>query len=190
MHPFRWLTRRAQWAAFGLTTLLTLVVMYALLASGAPLRTNAAPQGIVSYELAGNVQSAQAILDSWDHATKVSAAFNLAIDYLYLFAYSTSIALGCTLVATAGKSGRHLLTLPGIFLAWLQFAAAGLDAVENYALLQMLGGHVDATWTATAWWCAVPKFVIVAVGIVYALGGLVVVGLLHLVRSREANDES
>mgnify|MGYP007073227995 CR=1 FL=1 len=181
-HPSWWLTRRAQWIAFGLTTVLSLVVMFTLVSSGGALRTDAAPQGIVTYELAGDGASMQSVLDSWDADTKVAAAFNLGLDYLYLCVYSTSIALGCTLVATAGKAGRHFLTLPGIVLAWLQFAAAGLDALENYALLQMLTGPVTAPLTAMAWWCAVPKFIIVAVGIVYALGGLAVVGVVRLVR--------
>lgn len=174
-HPFGWMSRRAQWNAFALTTLLTIAVMAGLSTSGAALQSPAAPYGIVSYEFAGDVPTAERMLDSWDTAAKAAAGFNLGLDYLYLFAYSSSIALGCTLVATAGRARWHALSLAGIALAWLQFVAAALDAVENYALLQMLFGHLDPIWPPIAWWCAAPKFGIVLLGIPYSLIGLAVI---------------
>jgi len=39
--------------------------------------------------------------------------------------------------------------------------------VENYALIQVLLGSQQALWPAVARWCAIPKFLIVAAGLVY-----------------------
>jgi hypothetical protein len=181
LHPFGWLSRRAQWGAFAVTTALSLAVMVALASGGSVLRTSAAPLGIVSLEFAGDVATAETILAAWDSSARVAAGVNLGLDYLYLFAYSFSIALGCTLVATAGRSSRHALTGVGVALAWLQFPAGGLDAIENYALLQMLSGNVSAAWAATAWWCAAVKFALVGLGLLYSLPGLVLVAIKNAI---------
>jgi hypothetical protein len=55
----------------------------------------------------------------------------------------------------------------GTLLAWAQFGAALLDALENYALIQVLLGSQQALWPVVARWCAIPKFLIVAAGLVY-----------------------
>jgi hypothetical protein len=171
------MSRRSQWVAFVTSTALSLIVMFALTTGGSVLRTEMAPYGIVSYEFAGDVPTAERILESWDASARTAAGVNLGLDYLYLFAYSISIALGCTLVATAGMTGQHALSTVGAALAWLQFVAAGLDAVENYALLQMLAGDITSAYAAMAWWCAAIKFALVGLGLLYALPGSLIVAV-------------
>jgi hypothetical protein len=56
-------------------------------------------------------------------------------------------------------------------LAWAQFAAALLDVVENYALIRVLLGTEQAIWPVIARWCAMPKFIIVALGLIYVIAG-------------------
>ena len=70
-----------------------------LQAVDAPLKTPAAPQGIVSYEFAGTTTAAQRILDSWDAGAKVYAGFSLGLDYLYMPAYALTIGLACAWAA-------------------------------------------------------------------------------------------
>ena len=65
---------------------------------------------------------------------------------------------------------RFLAAL-GATLAWAQFGAAALDAVENYALIRLLLGDRSPRWPPLARWCALPKFAIVAAGLVYVLVG-------------------
>ena len=60
-----------------------------------PLRTSASPSGIVSFEVAGDVATAQRIVGAWDEAARRYAAFSLGIDYLFMVAYSTTLALAC-----------------------------------------------------------------------------------------------
>jgi hypothetical protein len=56
--------------------------------------------------------------------------------------------------------------------------AAVLDAVENLALVIILFGVVESPYPEIAKWCAVIKFIIVFMGIMYGLIGLLA-GILH-----------
>lgn len=179
---FGWTSRRTQWRGFAAATVLSVILMFALNASATALRTVEAPLGIVSYEFSFTAAKANAILDSWDQSAQIAAAFNLGLDYLFLFAYSASIALGCGLVATANGVGGTWFSKVGIVLAWLQFPAAGFDAVENYALWRMLINGGDNGLATIAAYCAIAKFSLVLCGMLYFFGGLL---LIPVFRRRE-----
>jgi len=190
--PFAWLSRRQQKRAFLGVLVLTLVLIGVMSGFDRPLRTAAAPQGIVSFELAGDGARAGEILASWDEGARVSAGLSLGMDYLFLLAYSLSIGLGCVLLAGLPvNSGTGLAVLAGP-LAWAQIIAALLDAVENAALIRILQaagqaagqGADPSSWAALARGCAVPKFVLVLLGLVY----LIAVGLRSVARGRVARD--
>jgi hypothetical protein len=165
----------------------TLVLFAVFRVLDAPLRTPAAPNGIVSFELAGTPFQAQAIIDSW-HAMALLlssvegepvpgmvsraysfAVFGLGIDYLFMPVYATALALGILLAA-----GRHKgwFSMLGAWLGWGAYAAALFDAVENYALARML--LLNEVWTPypeVAAFSASVKFVLLFLGLFYALGG-------------------
>ena len=63
-----------------LLVLLTLAVMFAMRTLDAPLRTGAAPQGIVSFELAGRLDKTRAVLDSWTPRARIFAGISLGLD--------------------------------------------------------------------------------------------------------------
>ena len=148
---------------------LTLVVMAVLNGVGGPLVTRAAPQGIVSFELASDVSSAQSILDSWDARARAHAGFSLGFDFTFLILYSTTIACACAWGTKGlGKVWRPLASV-GPVLAWGQWLAALLDAVENTALWVILANGPSVPWPRLAWWCATIKFTLVALGLLYAL---------------------
>jgi hypothetical protein len=136
------------------------------------LRTGEAPWGIVSFEVAGDAATAGRMLGSWDETARSYAAFSLGFDYLYLVVYSTTIALGCLWAAGVLAGVAPGLASLGVPLAWGQWLAALLDAVENWALAAMVFGAAAEPWPGVAWWCAVPKFVLVAAGILYTLAGV------------------
>jgi hypothetical protein len=188
-HPLNFLPTRVRkqlFFAFLAGTLILFAVFWVL---DAPLQTPAAPNGIVSFELAGTPFQAQAILDSWrvtgllvsDVAGEPApgmfsraisfAAFGLGIDYLFMPVYATALALGILLAA-----GRHqgwVLTL-GAWLGWGAYAAALFDAVENYALARMLlMNEVWSPYPEIAAFCASVKFALLLLGLFYALAGWV-----------------
>ena len=163
---------------------LTVALLLALRSLDAALVTPAAPLGIVSFELAGDMQTAQRILDSWTAAGRVDAAIGLGLDYLFLVSYSLTIALGC--LKTGGALARRgsRLAAPHVALARAQGIAAALDAVENLALIQLLRGSTWEPWPALARACAIPKFAIVAAGLLYVAAASL--ALLRAFRRREA----
>ncbi len=101
---------------------------------GEALITTAAPYGIISFELAGSVEKAQQIIDSWDQDARLYAAFSLGFDYLFMLLYSTTIALACLWGGRALQARDIPGYRIGIFLAWGLWLAAVLDGIENIAL--------------------------------------------------------
>ena len=171
-----------------LALLLTAVLQWV----NSPLRTAAAPAGIVSYEFAGQVSRAASILSSWDARARQFAALSLGLDYLYMLAYGLAIALACAWVAggvlsarglarsgdfvaraSARRSGLRVLAALGVALAWGQVAAVLCDATENVALLFQLFTTASHPWPVVATACATVKFALIALGLLYALGGAI-----------------
>lgn len=125
-------------------------------------------KGIVGLEVAGSVEAAHEVMAGWDVRDVIHAAFGVGLDYLFLIAYSCTIALACI---WGRRVFRHawLVTLGGV-LAWAAWVGGALDAVENIALLDMLRGPVESPAPEVAAVCAYVKFVLVYAGVIYALG--------------------
>lgn len=177
--PVMW-QKRALFVLAGLA----IVLLLALQVIDVPLRTAAAPLGIVSFELAGNVATARAMVVSWDETARIHAGISLGIDYLFMVAYAGAISLGCVLVARGLAPGR--LTSVGMALAWGQWLAAALDALENFALIRILLGAEGAFWPLLARWCAIPKFALVFSGLLFIAIGFVLARLAR--RGRPLGD--
>ena len=174
--------RRPFFLTFLLLTLLLFAIFQVL---DQPLRTDAAPRGIVSFELAGNPLAAREIMESWKQlsvllsATRqpnpdivnvayVFAAFGLGLDYLFMPVYSLTLSFATLLVAQKHLGWmRSLLVLAG----YGAFAAALFDAVENYALLRVLLGWVDTGYPELAAFCATIKFGLLVFGILVTVIG-------------------
>jgi len=151
-----------------------------------PLRSSASPHGIVSFELAGSPLQAQAITDEWKkfplllsavagqanpdivNIPYVFAAFGLGLDYLFMPVYAFALAFG-TLLA-AGRHAGWFKSL-GAVAGYGAFAAALFDAVENYALFQILLNRVYSPYPEIAFYCASIKFSLLVFGLLYAVAG-------------------
>lgn len=138
--------------------------------TGGSLNSRRTPLGIVELELAGTERRARVVLDAWDAAERQCARDAVRLDFLFLLVYSAAIGVACTLAAGRLRA-RSWLVRAGFMLAWLQWSAALLDAVENAALLTMLHGAVRQPWPRIARVCAIPKFVLVGVGLIHAAYG-------------------
>jgi hypothetical protein len=171
-HPFERIPGRTVlfWSLLGLTV----ASGVGLIALDQRLRTAEAPKGILSLEFAGSAGEVRRILGSWDDRACLDAAFILGLDYLFLVAYSSLLALGCVMTAdklrARGSPGARL----GGLLAWGQWLAGLLDAMENAALLAALHGAEEEIWPAIASHCARVKFGLVGAGMAYSLIGLIV----------------
>jgi hypothetical protein len=170
-HPFGWISESAQGPALALLAVLLVVLSIALSAVGAALFSEAAPQGIVSYEFAGTAVGAERILGSWPALARQRAMLSLGLDYLYLLVYPAFISLACVRVSRRLEGLRPGVARFGMRLSWAVLAAAPLDAIENAALIQLLLAGPSEIWARVAWWCAGPKFALVILGLVFALLG-------------------
>lgn len=95
-------------------------------------------------------------------------------DFVFLFLYPASTAIAC-FIATRFLAERGLVAFRfGLIIMALQLLAGMLDAMENFALLRVLRGPIESPWPQVAKWCAIPKFLIVGAGALYAMFGAIV----------------
>jgi hypothetical protein len=136
-----------------------------------PLRDTG--DGTVAFEVAGDTQRAEEIVDTWrTEVLLANAAFIDGLDFLFALLYTSAIAGGC--IAAAGvwrRRGRAGLAMAGIWAAWAASAAALFDWTENVALAVQLLDEPAAPWPAVALGAAIPKFAGAWIGLLYALLG-------------------
>ena len=152
--------------------LLTVILFLALGYFDKPLITENAPDGIISFELAKEIDNSIAIISSWDVNAKINAGLSLGIDFLFLAVYAIFFATACYLIAQKYLNKNNWFYKTGLFLAKLQFVAALFDAIENIALIKLLLGSNNEIYSSIAFYFASIKFVIIAIGIIYIIIGL------------------
>jgi len=182
--PFAWIADQAAPKVLAALALATAVVSITLALIGEALVTDAAPLGIVSFEFAGSGLVVERILSSWSPHARQQAMLSLGVDSLYLVLYPAFISLACVRVGLRLQSSTSVLHRMGFCLAWLVLLAAPLDAVENYALIRLVAEGPADFWAQLARVCAVPKFALVALGLVYSLVGYVASNIPSPPRSR------
>lgn len=170
-HPLEFVPQEARKRLFFALLILTLSLFAIFRVLDTPLQTDYAPSGIVSFELAGTPQNAAHIVLTWPAEAMLNAAFGLGIDYLFMPVYAFALAFG-TLLA-AGRHAGWLKSL-GAVAGYGAFAAALFDAVENYALFQVLLGAFDSSYPMLAAVCATVKFGLLAFGLAVAVAGGVI----------------
>jgi hypothetical protein len=159
---------------FSLYLVFTVVVMVALNWVSAPLTTDQARSGIISYEFARTPEQAAKVLSSWSPQVKLRAAFSLGLDYLFMPLYAITIGLACRMASGVLSSRRWPLAFFGGWLAGGLWLAAGLDAIENIALTALMFGSQERFWPMMAFLCASIKFFLIFSGLVYTFLGLAV----------------
>jgi hypothetical protein len=170
-NPFAWLPGPLRLPVFVALVLLTFAVGGLMASNGRLKKQGTRKKGIIDFEVVGTLKGARCILEDWGERGRLIVGLDLGMDYLFLVVYSICISLGCALIAR-GLFGRvPFLGTAGLVLAWAQFGAALLDAVENYALIRLLLGSERAFWPVLARGCAIPKFVIVIAGLAFILIG-------------------
>jgi hypothetical protein len=147
---------------------LAALIMLVFGITGMPLNTDAAPYGIVSFEIAGSVARAEQIISSWDAPARERATFSLGLDFLFIPIYAGAVILGIQLAAD--KIQGRLIAWRSWLIAALLLAAL-LDIVENIALLAILFQSPSAPLPSIARLCALLKFTLIIIGVIYALFG-------------------
>jgi hypothetical protein len=179
-HPLEFVPAEKQKRFFFIFLALTMLMFAIFRVLDEPLRTHVAPNGIVSFELARTPEKASQIMASWspmkatdsleNREKLLFAAFGLGLDYLFMPLYSLALAFG-TMLAINRQAGwiKSLCSLGG----WGAFIAVLFDAVENFALFQVLLGAYESSYPAIAASCAIIKFGLLIFGLLVALLGSV-----------------
>ena len=165
-HPLEFIPQTLRKPLFYFFFVFTIVIFGVFRPLDVPLQTSAAPNGIVSFELAHTLDSSQAMIQSWDSNARLIAAFGLGFDYLFMFIYAVALSLGLLLAGSAKPNWYHALTSG---LGWGAFAAALFDMVENYGLWRVLTGSTDPIFPQLAAFCATIKFILLISGLLIAL---------------------
>ena len=128
--------------------------------------------GIVEFELARTSEKASEYYDQLGERGRDAARESLYLDYPYLILYGLFFAGSCLVVAArAAERGMARLAGLGRPLAWSALVAAACDAVENFALLMVLGGHTGQPWPGIAFTFASAKFLLLIAAALYAIVG-------------------
>lgn len=146
---------------------------------GAALGTpHIAPNGIVSFELAGTPEKAQQILDLWAATGKLDAARgSVGWDFAFIVVYGLTLLLWVRWAQGrfAGGWWRRL----GILAIALIVAAAAADVAENVALYRVFDMPTAAN-TAWARRFAILKFGLLGVAVGYVLAAPIRLGLRRI----------
>ncbi|NIM92437.1 MAG: hypothetical protein GTO18_01815 [Anaerolineales bacterium] len=168
-HPFANISPGRISAYLRPLVIITITILIIMNVLDMPLKTDAAPNGIISFELAGDEDTVEAILDSWDKDQQLLASFTIGLDYLFLILYSTTIALGCIWAMFYFRWINSPLFVIGSWLAWFQWLAAIFDSVENASLMIILLGNPISPWAQISRVLAILKFAFVFIGVLYFL---------------------
>ncbi|WBX71136.1 hypothetical protein [Tenacibaculum retecalamus] len=101
--------------------------------------------GILSFELAKDMQVSEAILNSWNTQAKINAGISLGLDFLFLMIYPPLIALLIHKLNKILWTGKPVYQV-GLILLFSQFFTAIFDAIENICLIQLLLGSTNKLW--------------------------------------------
>jgi hypothetical protein len=96
------------------------------------------------------------LIDAWGQKGIHAARWENAVDYVFILAYVTCLVAAVTRARERAAANRltGLLRLGGVVIA-LPVLAGVLDAVQNLALLLLLGGHATGATPTVSLVCGV-----------------------------------
>lgn len=159
---------RAMRLPMKISIVVAVALFLVLMVLNQPLRTASAPQGIVSFQLAGTAEQSYAIIRSWRDSGLLWAQVTLWVDFLFIVAYLAAL-LQLTRHFTRDRPGiRERMVARWVRLL---FVIAGVsDVAENIVLLNNLSPPTDSM-SMTATILTLIKFT----GLMLGVAGLVII---------------
>ncbi len=153
----------------GIATVALWVVLFViderLKATGGP--------SILGLEFAGSADQVSQIGSEWGAHGVYLARLSLWIDFGFMLSYGAFFTLaGLATRDFARDHDRRTLASAGLVVPYFAAAAAIFDACENSIWLLALGDHATSL-APVATGCAIAKFALIAIAIVYAVCGLI-----------------
>jgi hypothetical protein len=148
-----------------LISFLFLIVMTLIMRfQGHTLVTPLSPRGILDLEFARNVGRLRQLLLFWNERDVTT---NIYLDFVFIAAYTWFLVSACNYVKA--KTGWEKWT--NIFTT-LAISAGAFDLVENFLMLLVLNDRFDASILQIVFICALIKFALVGMVVLFLLGAL------------------
>ena len=177
--PFYKLSRATE-KKLTITLLVLLPILIAVMSFfDVPLKNDVTPSGIISFELAKELEVSENILNSWDTHARTSAGMSMGFDFLFLIVYASFIALLIHKLNERVWKNTKIYKL-GVLLIWGVVFAALFDPIENTALIKLLLGDLQQTWTSIAFYFASMKFVLLILGVLF----IIISWIVKIIRKR------
>jgi|CXWL01.1.fsa_nt_gi hypothetical protein len=168
VHPFSSIQYPCRWYLLTALFVITVALAGVLRCQGTPLQSasDVATRGILSYEFSWNESTARAILESWSKLTAV-IQIQLKLDYIFLLFYPLLFSLACGMLADS--THNTVRATIGSVLSWVVLLTGPFDAIENYALLNMIEHGASETMAKIAGAFAGAKFLLLVIALAYIL---------------------
>ena len=164
--PFHKLLKSAEKKFSIILLFLTIILITVMRYFDAQIQQAENAHGIVSFELANDLSSSIAILNSWDALAKIAAGLSLGCDFLFLIVYALFILILMHQLNNRLWKHSRFYNL-GVIMIWGAFLAAFFDIIENIALINLLLGDLQQLWSSTAYYFAIAKFSLLGIGILF-----------------------
>ena len=166
--PFSKINKNQEKKLTGVLLVLTVLCIVVLKYFDQFLINDICTGGIISFELAGDIETATSYLNSWGAQGRIAASMSMGFDFLFPIVYTSFIAL---LIHKLNVKlwANHSFLRVGNLLIWSTFMAGIFDYIENIGLINLLLGNLEESWVSIAYYFAIFKFIIILAGFVYIL---------------------
>lgn len=150
----------------------TIIMMFIMTTTGAPLKTSNTPMGILNLEFAHQQQQVEVILKAWEpkaqHNLIQVAKTNTYWDFLYLICYGFLLYYSCRILHEKLPNYGKI----GLLFSRFAILAAVLDVVENGFMLGILNESYTALGLKIMVTASIIKWAIAVIVVLYCLVGL------------------
>lgn len=158
-NPYHWIPENYMWMVFLGLVLITVGFAYGINRQGKPLSTDKLSKGILEIEFPWSTERASEVVSLWERKDLLPVARKqVYCDFLFLVLYPLALSFACAWLA---GSVPVKWGMPGVLVSWGVLLAGPLDAIENIAILNMLGGFQAAPVPQIATIAATIKFTLV-----------------------------
>ena len=142
---------------FRVVLFLTLLTLSALVGIDTFLKNDVTPQGIISYEFCAYNNTCESALSEWGVKGKQLAMLSLGLDYLFMVLYPLFLVL--CLLRSVPSIPERLMPL-NAFMMKASVASGVADAIENFALIQIVQSESTGNYGWLGSGAATLKFVL------------------------------
>ena len=122
--------------------------------------------GIISFELAGDLETAGSYLNSWGEKGKIAVSLGLGFDFLFPIVYASFMAILINKLNVLLWFKRSFFWV-GNGLIWAIFLAGIFDYIENIGLINLVLGNMEQFWVSISFYFAIVKFCVILIVLLY-----------------------